>query len=87
MENKFVKLSPDSDWSEYTFVFASVSVGNIGQLAVDLLISSLSNTQKCGYLISNLVQPIAGHNAFVQNSSDISLSCECKFLNKTFILF
>ncbi|RNA31870.1 proteasome assembly chaperone 2 [Brachionus plicatilis] len=76
MENKFVKLSPDSDWSEYTFVFASVSVGNIGQLAVDLLISSLSNTQKCGYLISNLVQPIAGHNAFVQNSSDISLSCE-----------
>lgn len=80
MENKFIKINTENDWSEYTFVFASVSVGNIGQLAVDLLISSLSNTQKCGYFISNLVQPIVGHNAFVQNSSDISLSCECSFI-------
>lgn len=87
MENKFVKLNPDTDWSEYTFVFASVSVGNIGQLAVDLLISSLSNTQKCGYLISNLVQPIVGHNAFIQNSSDISLSCERNFLTTQFFFF
>lgn len=77
MENKFVKLNPDqSNWSEYTFVFASVSVGNIGQLAADLLISSFSNTQKAGYLISNLVHPLVGHDAFVQNSSEISLSCE-----------
>lgn len=76
MENKFIKLNQETNWSEYSFVFASVSVGNIGQLAVDLLISSLSNTNKCGYLISNLVQPIAGHDAFVQNSSDVSLSCE-----------
>ncbi|CAF0773958.1 unnamed protein product [Brachionus calyciflorus] len=76
MENKFIKFNPNSDWSDYTFVFACVSVGNIGQLSADLLISSLSNTQKCGYFVSNLVQPIAGHDAFVQNSTDISLSCE-----------
>jgi hypothetical protein len=76
MESKFVKFSTDSDWSEFTFVFSSVSVGNIGQLSVDLLISSLSNTNKAGYLITPLVQPLVGHDAFVQNSNELSLSCE-----------
>lgn len=76
MESKFIKLSDDSNWSDYTFVFSSVSVGNIGQLAVDLLISSLSNTKKAGYLISPLVQPVVGHDAFVQNSNELSMSCE-----------
>jgi len=53
-----------------------VSVGNIGQLAADLLISTLAQTQKAGYLISSLVQPIVGHDAFVHNSHELSLSCE-----------
>jgi proteasome assembly chaperone 2 len=76
MENKFVKLSPDTNWSEYTFIVSCVSVGNIGQLATDLLISTLPQTKKAGYLISTLVQPIVGHDAFVHNSPDLSLSCE-----------
>lgn len=76
MENKFYKLSESSDWSEYTFIFASVSIGNIGQLASDLLISSLSNTQKAGYLLTDMVQPIIGHDPFIHNSTDLSLSCE-----------
>ena len=75
MENKFYKFA-ETDWSEYSFIFPSVSIGNIGQLATDLLISSLSNTQKAGYLITELVQPIVGHDPFVQNSGDLSLSCE-----------
>jgi hypothetical protein len=77
MEDKFIKLN-EADWSDHTFVFSSVSVGNIGQLGVDLLISSLPNTKKCGYLMSSLVQPLVGHDAFVQNSSELSLSCERK---------
>lgn len=76
MENKFYKYSENSDWSDYTFLFATVSIGNIGQLATDLLISSFSETKKAGYLISDLVQPIVGHDPFVQNSSELSLSCE-----------
>jgi proteasome assembly chaperone 2 len=76
MENKFVKLVPDANWSDYTFIVSCVSVGNIGQLATDLLISTLPNTHKAGYLISTLVQPIVGHDAFVHNSSELSLSCE-----------
>ena len=78
MENKFIKLISESNWSEYVFILSCVSVGNIGQLATDLLISTLPNTKKAGYLISTLVQPMVGHDAFVQNSSDLSLSCERK---------
>ena len=90
MENKFVKFSQESDWSGYTFLVTCVSVGNIGQLSTDLLISTLPNTQKAGYLISNLVQPIVGHDPFVQNSRDLSLSCEsnsniiCKLTRRFF---
>lgn len=76
MENKFIKLNPSVDWSEYTLIISCVSVGNIGQLAADLLISTLPQTQKAGYLISTLVQPIVGHDAFVHNSPELSLSCE-----------
>lgn len=76
MENKFYKYSENCNWSDYTFIFPSVSIGNIGQLASDLLISSLSNTHKAGYAITDLVQPIVGHDAFIQNSTDLSLSLE-----------
>jgi proteasome assembly chaperone 2 len=77
MENKFVKLNLNANWSDYTFIFASVSIGNIGQLATDLLISTLQMT-KCGYVISEYVQPIVGHDAIILNSNDFSLSCERK---------
>lgn len=85
MEEKFVKLVESSNWSDYTFIFACVSVGNIGQLAADLLISSLPNTQKTGYLISSLVQPLVGHDAFEKNSSELSLSCDCN--NDDYLLY
>jgi len=80
MENKFIKQTSESNWSDCTFILACVSVGNIGQLATDLLISTLPGTKKAGYLISTLVQPIVGHDAFVQNSNELSLSCERKLL-------
>lgn len=75
MENKFVKLNPNADWSEYSFIFASVSIGNIGQLTTDLLISTLQLV-KAGYVTSEFIQPIVGHDAFIQNSNEFSLSCE-----------
>ena len=77
MDNKFHKISPNEDWSDYTFVFACVSVGNIGQLAVDLLISTfVTNTKKAGYLFSDLIEPMAGPDPYVQDSQEISISCE-----------
>lgn len=77
----FVKLSQNS-WSNCTFVFPCVSVGNIGQLATDLLISSVPNIKKAGYLINNkLVQPIVGYDPYNKNSNELSLSVERKFFN------
>ena len=85
MENKFVKISENADWSEYTFILACVSVGNIGQLATDLLISSLPGTKKSGYLISTLIEPLTGYNNLEKKSVELNLSCDCKCFNISFL--
>jgi hypothetical protein len=42
-----------------------LSIGNIAQLAVDLLISSLPNVKKAGYFNNHsVVQPILGYNPY-----------------------
>lgn len=76
MNENFIKLS-ENKWSNFTFIFPCVSVGNIGQLATDLLISTIPNLRKAGYLINNrLVQPIIGYDPYNQNSNDLCLSVE-----------
>jgi len=76
MEDKFVKLDETCDWSGYTFVFACVSVGNVAQLTTDLLISSLVNTQKAGYVLSTCAKPIVGYDAYINKSYQLSTSFE-----------
>lgn len=76
MNANFIKIS-QNDWSGYTFVFPCVSVGNIGQLSTDLLISTIPNIKKAGYLINNrIVQPIIGYDPYNKNSNDLCLSIE-----------
>ena len=56
----------------------AISVGNVGQLACDLLISSLK-LQKIGYFDPELFLPIVGNNPFATSEKDkniLSLSCE-----------
>ena len=80
MNGNFTKLSKNL-WSDYTFLFPCVSVGNIGQLAADLLISTIPNIKKAGYLINNrLVQPFVGYDPYNQNSQELCLSVERKFV-------
>jgi hypothetical protein len=87
MNENFVKLSTNQ-WSDYTFLFPCVSVGNIGQLAIDLLISTIPDIKKAGYLINNrLVQPIIGYDPYNQNSKDLCLSIERKLKNKSTIFY
>ena len=87
MNENFVKLS-ESKWSNYTFIFPCVSVGNIGQLATDLIISTVPNMKKSGYLINNrLVQPIIGHDPYNQNSNELCLGVECNLNSLIFFLF
>lgn len=52
-------------------------MGNVGQLACDLLISSLELC-KVGYITSNCVLPVAGYNPFSdsQDQQSIALSTE-----------
>lgn len=76
MESKFVKFDK-CDWSGYTLLISSVSVGNVGQLALDLLLSSTTEGafRKAGYLISPLVQPLVG---FDDHFSNLNLTCDRK---------
>jgi proteasome assembly chaperone 2 len=84
MNENFIKFSKNN-WSNYTFIFPCVSVGNIGQLATDLLISTIPNLRKAGYLINNrLVQPIIGYDPYNQDSNELCLSVECN--SKSFFI-
>lgn len=65
--------------------FLCLSIGNIAQLAVDLLISSLPNVKKAGYFNNHsIVQSILGYNPYNETSGDLSLTIEfyeCEEMN------
>lgn len=52
------------DWSHSTLVIPAVSVGNVGQLGCDVLISSL-NARRVGFLYDDSVVPVVGSEPFV----------------------
>lgn len=76
MEPKIFKTYQDANWTEHTLIVASISVGNISQLAIDLLISTLPGTTKAGFVSCPYIEPLIGFDAFAQNSSDLTLGCE-----------
>ena len=90
MESKFFKYdAASSDWSGYTLVFSCVSVGNIGQLALDLLVAThiaQKRAERVGHLITPLLHPVVGQDPFVHDSPHLSLSCERKTTTQTQIL-
>lgn len=53
----------------------AVSVGNVGQLACDLLISAL-NARRVGFLYDDSTMPVAGSDPFDQNSRHITTAVE-----------
>jgi len=53
----------------------AVSVGNVGQLACDLLISTL-NSRRVGYLYDDSTVPVAGSDPFDQHSRHITTAVE-----------
>lgn len=65
----------DVDFSGFTLILPSVAVGNVGQLACDLLISSL-DMKKIASLYSPAFIPVLGHNPYDLKSSSLSGSCE-----------
>ncbi|KAH9644062.1 hypothetical protein HF086_004323 [Spodoptera exigua] len=69
------KMLTDCDFSGYTLVIPSVAVGNVGQLACDLIISSLNMT-KIGIIYSPALIPISGYDPYKIGSDSISSCCE-----------
>jgi len=55
------------DWTQHTLIIPSVSVGNVGQLSADLLISTLSPTL-VGYFHSESVLPVVGNNPYASEN-------------------
>merc|ERR1712135_218029 len=61
----FYPIDPSRDlsWQGYTLIVPSVSVGNVGQLAVDLIISTLV-MEKVGIIHDHSITPLVGNDPF-----------------------
>jgi len=61
----FYPIDPSRDlsWQGYTLIVPSVSVGNVGQLAVDLIISTLV-MEKVGIILDDSITPLVGNDPF-----------------------
>lgn len=61
--------------SGYTLILPSVSVGNVGQLSVDLLISTLG-MRRTGRIFDTSFIPLVGADPYDENSEDICTSVD-----------
>lgn len=71
----FWKFIDEGDLSDHTLIIPSVAVGNVGQLACDLLISSLK-MKKIATVYSPALIPVLGYDPYDLNSKSLSSSCE-----------
>ncbi|KAG8571311.1 hypothetical protein GDO81_011590 [Engystomops pustulosus] len=65
------------DWrppADCTLVMPAVSVGNVGQLAIDLIISSLEMI-KVGYFYTDCLVPMVGNNPYATNDEHAKELC------------
>lgn len=83
-QNKNFQLA-DHQWDGYTLVLPCVSVGNVPQLTVDLLVNTLLKTSKSstekdlelvGYIRSKNVHPFAGPDPFALNGPLLATSIQ-----------
>ncbi|XP_055983576.1 proteasome assembly chaperone 2 [Sorex fumeus] len=70
------------DLSGFTLLMPAVSVGNVGQLAIDLIISTLDMC-KIGYFYTDCLVPMVGNNPYAtaeENSTELSINTEVYLL-------
>ncbi|KXJ24306.1 proteasome assembly chaperone 2 [Exaiptasia diaphana] len=71
-----LKEADSVKWSEYSLILPAVSIGNVGQLATDLVISALSPSL-IGFFHDASILPVVGNDAFDHNQSGkLNLSVE-----------
>ena len=75
---KFIKSSDDDDiqLQDKTLLLSIPSVGNVGQLAADFLITNIPNTKKIGYIDTPHVLPVVGNDAFKHNGGNVNIGAE-----------
>lgn len=59
----YYPINDSPSWDGYTFVLPSVSVGNVGQLTADLIISTLQ-MKKAGIIYDESITPVVGNDPF-----------------------
>ncbi|XP_029592042.1 proteasome assembly chaperone 2 isoform X2 [Salmo trutta] len=67
-----------TSFKDFTLIMPAISVGNVGQLAVDLIVSTL-NMCRVGYIHTDCLIPMAGNNpyaTFTENANDLSTNAE-----------
>jgi len=65
----------DRNWTEYTLILPTVSVGNVGQLSCDAIIATLG-PKRVGYLHDDSVLPIVGSDPFGEGSGQIATALD-----------
>ncbi|GFY73173.1 proteasome assembly chaperone 2 [Trichonephila inaurata madagascariensis] len=70
----WVQSSP-MNLENYTLILPSISVGNVGQLAVDLLLNNL-NVKKAAYVNHPSIIPMVGADPFKSECLELTTSCQ-----------
>ncbi|XP_037548770.1 proteasome assembly chaperone 2 [Nematolebias whitei] len=65
----FISQDSPVTFKGFTLVMPAVAVGNVGQLAVDLIVSTL-NMSRVGYVHTDCLIPMAGNNPYVSCKED-----------------
>ncbi|XP_066972109.1 proteasome assembly chaperone 2 [Macrobrachium rosenbergii] len=76
-----VKESLISNLKGYTLLLPSVSVGNVGQLAVDILISSLPS-EKIGLVHHPALYPLVGGDPYNESSKEVTTSADLHLMEQ-----
>ena len=70
-----ITFKEEVDLKNHTLILPSVAVGNVGQLTVDLLISSLQ-LRRIGHFWNSSFIPIVGTNPYDENSKEICTAAD-----------
>ncbi|XP_076338694.1 proteasome assembly chaperone 2-like isoform X1 [Tachypleus tridentatus] len=69
------RFQQNLDWTDHTLILPAVAVGNVGQLTVDLLLSTLE-VELVGRLHSTAFLPLVGPDPFYAEPKGIVTSCQ-----------
>ncbi|XP_068603450.1 proteasome assembly chaperone 2 [Brachionichthys hirsutus] len=65
----FPSQNSSPSFKDFTLVMPAVAVGNVGQLAADLIVSTL-DMSRVGYMHTDCLAPMAGNNPYTRRKGD-----------------